>query len=137
MKSDRMYCTFCSNFYDSCSCISQLSPEPQESSDIKKAPSLTEKAKNFSKSLLNHAKSGFAIVQNKTHKKRLETCEKCEYYDEHTTSCQLCGCDLIIKTSWASESCPEGKWGPEKIKEQNIRMPQSSDGCRECDKKKT
>lgn len=137
MKNSKVYCTFCSSFSDSCSCVVQDSAKPKESSDTKKAVPISEKAKNFSKSLFNHARNGFVNVENKVQKKRIEICEKCESYDRDSISCQACGCHLLMKTSWASESCPEGKWGPEKIKEQDIRKSQSPGECGGCGRKKT
>lgn len=39
---------------------------------------------------------------------RLAICETCEFREDK--KCGKCGCYLIKKTSWSSESCPEKKW---------------------------
>jgi ribosomal protein L32 len=93
-------------------------------------PTILTKGANLSRSLFHHAKDGFKNVESDLQKRRLEICQKCEYYKEDNISCKKCGCYLLIKTSWASESCPVGKWGSE-----NHQKP--AGGCGGCGGKKT
>jgi ribosomal protein L32 len=89
-----------------------------------------KKTTNISKSFLNHMMNGFRPVNNSVRQERLDICKKCELYQESNKTCKECGCYLEIKTSWVSESCPEGKWGPE-----SGSNPES--GCGGCGGKKT
>jgi len=43
--------------------------------------------------------------------RRIEICEKCEYFDSHFRMCNLCGCFMDIKAKSAEkEDCYAGKW---------------------------
>ena len=48
--------------------------------------------------------------------KRMDICNKCEYYKED--SCMLCGCRVVRGTVYQNKladknaSCPDGRWGP-------------------------
>lgn len=101
-------------------------PPPKEIEE----PSLVEKASNFSKSVVSHARNGFTKTENTLKEKRLEICSSCEYFDSSRQGCKKCGCYLPVKASWASESCPLNKWGPETKRSK----PKT---CGECGKKKT
>jgi hypothetical protein len=75
---------------------------------------LAEKIKNFSKSLIDHAKNNFGLCDNKQIEERFKICENCEYFNK--SSCSMCGCPIIrtknyiSKLSWSSEKCPINKW---------------------------
>ncbi len=69
-----------------------------------------EMIKNFSVSLYNYINSGFQHVDENTKIQRLEICKTCEKLNSITYQCNECGCFLPIKTSWATERCPLGKW---------------------------
>jgi len=77
-------------------------------------PTITEKAKNFSKSMVNFAKNKFKTVSQKEAQRRFEICTgtdetpKCEFFNNGT--CDKCGCITALKSKIESESCPEGKW---------------------------
>jgi hypothetical protein len=46
-------------------------------------------------------------------KRRMSVCKKCPYFKIHEDGgkhCNACGCDLSIKTTVATEWCPEKKW---------------------------
>lgn len=77
-------------------------------------PGLAQKIKNFSSSLIHHAKNNFAVADDAEIEKRFKICEGCEHFSNG--SCSQCGCPIhrtrnyISKLSWASESCPIDKW---------------------------
>jgi hypothetical protein len=76
--------------------------------------SIFKKAFNFTKASVKHIATGFNKVDPKISEKRMEICKSCEFYqderDKDNPSCQKCGCFLAIKTTWASQACPVGKW---------------------------
>ena len=52
-------------------------------------------------------------------KKRIEICEKCEYFSKHLRMCDICGCFMDIKTKMhfpvdedgiSIDGCVERKW---------------------------
>jgi uncharacterized paraquat-inducible protein A len=73
-----------------------------------------QKIKNFSDSLLNHAKNNFIMADDSEIEKRFKICEGCDYFSNG--SCSQCGCPIhrtknyISKLSWTSEKCPIDKW---------------------------
>lgn len=75
-----------------------------------------KKVSNFVNSTINHARNGFALVDQESKDKRLEICRSCDKYTESPMGpqCKECGCLLNIKTGWASEECPLKKWLAEK-----------------------
>lgn len=93
-------------------------------------PSVADRVVGFSKSLVKHAKNGFSNVEDDLQRDRLRICKSCPFFNEENISCKKCGCYLLVKTAWASESCPEGKWGP-------IKSSKSLGGCGGCGGKKT
>ena len=69
--------------------------------------------KRFAKSAVKHVASGGAKVRASVYKQRLQICRDCEHYNNENPQhprCNECGCFLLVKTSWASESCPLQKW---------------------------
>jgi hypothetical protein len=83
-------------------------------------PSNLDKAVNFTKAVLEHAKSGFSEVDQMTQEQRLYKCKTCNeetgnsYYDENNGDpiCQHkgCGCHLNEKVKWSTQSCPIKRW---------------------------
>jgi hypothetical protein len=93
------------------------------------SPSFIEKAKNFTKSVINHVAKGMVKVSDTVKQERMDICKSCPFFnqtDPKNPTCNKCGCFLDVKTGWASEKCPEGKWLEVKT--------QSSGGCG-CSKK--
>lgn len=91
--------------------------------------------KNFTSSLFNHSLNLFKNVDSKTKNKRLEICATCEHLKDGG-ACNLCGCFLQIKTSWASEKCPIDKWKSELSSENNpTDQPIAPSGDCGCNKK--
>ena len=95
-----------------------------------KDKSILEKASSFASATVKHARDGFKNVSDETKQNRTNICKKCKHYDESSDTCRQCGCYLSVKTSWASESCPVGKWGAD------IRSS-APKTCSKCGKKKT
>lgn len=79
--------------------------------------SFVQKIKNFAKASVEHLANGAKLANEKTILTRYNTCQNCEFFVNNT--CNKCGCPLfsdkkyISKLSWAEQSCPVGKWGPE------------------------
>lgn len=49
--------------------------------------------------------------QEKEAKRKIEICEKCDFFDPHFRQCNLCGCFMDIKTKSAhKEDCLDGRW---------------------------
>lgn len=80
-------------------------------------PSFVEKLKNFASATVDHIKTGAKMASDKTISERYSVCSSCEFFNEG--SCAKCGCPVfaqkrfVSKLSWAEQSCPVGKWGPE------------------------
>lgn len=109
-----------------------INPEPQEIPEAVpeqiEEKNIIQKAVSFAGSAINHAKNGFRDASIQTINKRLSICKNCDFYQDG--SCKQCGCNLNVKVTWASESCPIGKWTTEII-------GYSPRTCGECGKKKT
>lgn len=84
-------------------------------------PSLIQKAQNFATSVVNHISNGMIKVSDPIKEERMAICRACPLFNSSNKTCNKCGCFLEVKTSWASEKCPEGKWDEVKT--------QSSGGC--------
>jgi hypothetical protein len=41
---------------------------------------------------------------------RYPICKSCEYFTPSMCYCSVCGCWCALKTLFANESCPKGKW---------------------------
>jgi len=102
---------------------------------------ILEKTANITKSFFNHAVNGFKTVNDSIQIERFEICKKCELYEESNKTCKECGCYLEIKTLWASEKCPLGKWGVVESKDQHKQLPSPRSNfpktCGGCGGKKT
>jgi hypothetical protein len=81
-------------------------------------PTFSQKIKNFSKAVYRHAWDRLRYVPENIYKSRLKKCEVCPYRQEHVCMHKSCGCDLTIKASWNSETCPIGEW--EEITEDGV-----------------
>lgn len=76
-------------------------------------PGLLQRTANFGTALVRHAVGGFQEVRPEVATARLALCYACPACDLATQVCreQRCGCYLPLKTKWATEFCPQGKWG--------------------------
>lgn len=77
-------------------------------------PSIKEMVKSATKSAKIWASRGFQHTDKKTLKIRIETCNKCEFWNSKaiggTGRCMKCGCSTWAKLRMATEKCPIGKW---------------------------
>jgi hypothetical protein len=79
-----------------------------------KQPNLVDKIKNFSHSIIDHAKNNFKLAEDSEIERRFKICESCDKFKNG--SCSECGCPIartqnyISKLSWDSEKCPIDKW---------------------------
>ena len=103
----------------------------KSNSKVNQDPSIIDKAANLAKASVKYAASGFENVSDSRKRNRMDICKTCEFFggSEDNPTCGKCGCYLNVKTSWASESCPIGKWSASK---QN-----QTHSCKSCGKKKT
>jgi hypothetical protein len=80
-------------------------------------PSLAQRAVNFATAAASHVAAGAPAASSEEVSRRFAICQTCEFYDGK--ACTKCGCPVvrekqyISKLSWADQSCPVGKWGPE------------------------
>lgn len=79
--------------------------------------SMAQKAINFAKAAAKHVASGAPMASDEEIARRFAICEACEHFDGN--ACAKCGCPVkrekayLSKLSWADQSCPVGKWGPD------------------------
>jgi hypothetical protein len=75
---------------------------------------IIQKASNFAIAGIKHLKSGRKRVSNEVQAARMGICRSCDYFvpnkDGTNGGCNKCGCNLNIKTSWATSECPLQKW---------------------------
>ena len=116
--------------------LEQFDKEKKEEQERKDSASLLNKGVNFSKSIVAHAANGFQKASNDIKNARIDICKQCELYNESDSTCKECGCYLEIKTSWASEKCPLGKWRAVEREKQQIQFsplrsnpPKTCGGC--------
>ena len=104
----------------------------QQSEPEQQPPSMVQKASNFARASAKYAASGFKKVSAEVKEGRMAICKGCQFMvgEEDNPACNKCGCPLNVKTEWATESCPMGKW--------SSTFGQSVyGGCGSCGKKKT
>lgn len=84
----------------------------------KAQPSLVQKAVNFAVAATKHIAAGAPMASGEEVARRFAICQQCQHFDGK--ACERCGCPVVrerqyvSKLSWADQSCPVGKWGPEK-----------------------
>lgn len=80
-------------------------------------PPLAQRAANFAVAAAQHVAAGAPLASEGEVERRHAICQSCEFFDGK--ACSKCGCPVvrerqyISKLSWAEQSCPVGKWGPE------------------------
>ena len=79
-------------------------------------PSKLRQATSFTQAVIKHAASGFKESSHETIGQRQFMWALCEHLKGDR--CRLCGCKVIgkgrmVKTRWASEACPDGRWDVE------------------------
>jgi len=124
-KCEKEYYNQNSPFY--CHCGFYISsqtisiPKNKINANEYKSPSIVKKIQNFATSVVNHISNGMIKVSDPIKEERMAICRACPLFNSSNKTCNKCGCFLEVKTSWASEKCPEGKWDEVKT--------QSSGGC--------
>lgn len=78
-------------------------PQPQ-------MPSIPQMAMNLVKDGARWIQGGMRLVADEVAAERLNTCNSCEFYVG--SRCSKCGCQMRVKTTLTTSSCPIGKWGP-------------------------
>lgn len=80
-------------------------------------PSLITRAANYTRDITRHIANGMAAVPDSVRKHRLEICNRCEWRNKKENACAHPGCGCPLQPtprgdalSWASKSCPIGKW---------------------------
>lgn len=88
-----------------------------------KEPSLAQKATNFAKAAISHAKAGNPTVTEEQMKERLAICKACPLFKPNQNKAggvcthSSCGCSIqdnlnyLNKIAWADQECPTGLWG--------------------------
>lgn len=90
--------------------------QPRKRPDQPPLPPLADRIANFARSAVRHVASGMRQCSEDEVNARYAICQACEWFRDG--ACAKCGCPVvrerqyISKLSWASESCPIGKWGP-------------------------
>jgi len=75
-------------------------------------PSVKTMAKNAIKDGSSILKSGFKLVDSKTFKQRIKTCNDCEHVRVRGEEirCSICGCYMKRKAKFEVAKCPKGLW---------------------------
>jgi hypothetical protein len=84
-------------------------------------PSISRMALTFFKSAAVFVAAGMPRASVEEIERRLGICNACPSFDKDgyggMGKCNVCGCNMEVKTVMATEACPEGKWqkiNPEK-----------------------
>ena len=70
---------------------------------------ILDKVKQFTRELATYVANGAPNVNAEEYEERLEICNSCEHITEKFT-CNQCGCNMTMKSKWATSSCPKDKW---------------------------
>lgn len=81
---------------------------PGHASPPPEPPSLLRKAASFAAAAAGHVAHGMPTVEPSEAARRLALCRACPNLAGN--SCQLCGCNMPIKVTWAGQHCPIGQW---------------------------
>jgi hypothetical protein len=95
-------------------------PEPDPTSGFETGgePNLLGKAANLARATASHVAAGMPLVDDATYEERLSICRSCVgpggYWDAAREVCMnsSCGCAMKVKTRWAEQRCPIGRWEP-------------------------
>lgn len=77
---------------------------------------ILDKIKNFIKSFIWHAYSGFPKSSQELINFRLSICQSCDMFDFKNNQCLVCGCNIsnkkifMNKLAWKDQACPQNKW---------------------------
>jgi hypothetical protein len=76
----------------------------------KRPPGLLRKMANYALALVRHARDRFRRASDATQFKRLSACLSCDRCVRGRCVERKCGCPVMKKVRWKSETCPLGKW---------------------------
>lgn len=82
-------------------------PEPPA---VTAYPSVQDQVKSALAAGLSFAASGFKLVDQVEHDRRMAICHACEFHDATKGRCVKCGCVDTLKARIPSQACPIGKW---------------------------
>ena len=99
-------------------------PTVEVASIEKPLPGLFTQAKNLAVATMNYMATGGAKVTAEVKSERLAICGSCHECRPSDGRCSACGCYVAIKSQWAGEACPLGKWQPQAV--------QRARPCRSC-----
>lgn len=90
--------------------------QAKESVEPTDGPSLPKKAWNFTKAIAAHVATGAKLVSAQIYEQRLNICNECPSGLRKVDVCyaKKCGCNLLRKARWKSQSCPKGHWSDER-----------------------
>ena len=71
-------------------------------------PSSSQLVKNLATDGVKWIKAGMPFLPEEVSKERLDLCKSCDFYIGER--CSKCGCQMRVKTTLATSSCPIGKW---------------------------
>lgn len=77
-------------------------------------PSIAQMAKSFFKSAAVFVAAGMPRASVEEIEQRLSTCNACPSFDKDgyggMGKCNVCGCNMEVKSVMATEACPDGRW---------------------------
>jgi len=77
-------------------------------------PSKAQMVKNLTGSaakIVKGAVKGFGFMTDATERqRRLGICSKCKHFMTESKRCDVCGCFIAVKASFAATECDLGKW---------------------------
>lgn len=73
-------------------------------------PSFITILTTFAKAATDHIKAGLPQTSDEEKERRAAICESCNELDKEQYRCNICGCYLKYKISWADQKCPKNKW---------------------------
>jgi len=82
-------------------------------------PSFIKQLVTFAKAATDHLVAGAPQTNDDEKERRADICDSCNELDREQYRCNVCGCYLKYKISWADQTCPKGKW--------NIKKEEQSD----------
>lgn len=86
---------------------------------IKLYERIQQKRDRIYKQIQDVAESSGLKVSDEIQKERFDICLACPKLYHPTRSCKLCGCFMQVKTYFATQECPIGKWGAVEVNKDN------------------
>jgi len=98
----------------------------------KKAPSVFQMLKSFTKEATKFIKAGTPIVSEEDYAERLDACMSCKHIQKKQMRCGLCGCMLQFKARMKTTDCPAepSKWEKQILNEKDIEYTKKQESNR-------